>query len=142
MATPHRHRLIVVCPVARLAALGSWWQANIDPADDATGWPALNPSGSDADAVTHRWCSTALTNAQWRAVIVRVCQIAGVTPPTVATWNGWTRAQQRQWLAGVRDQMFAGTGIWLDHSDGDGEWADPEAALTRCGIRRRQAVQP
>jgi hypothetical protein len=140
MPTLNPHRLVVVCPLARLAALGAWWAANIDPADDCANWPALNPSGSDADAATHRWCSTALTNAQWRAVVVRVCQIAGVSPPSVATWNGWTRAQQRAWLNTTREGLFAATGIWLAHSDGDGEWDDPEGALTRLAVRRRQSI--
>lgn len=138
MPTLHRHRLIVLCPVARVAAMLTWWAANIGPEETGKGFQPLNPTGSDADPATHYWCATALTGPQWRAVVVRVCAIAGQTPPTVATWNGWTRLQQREWLAGVRDQMYTATGIWLDHSDNDGGWNDPEAALTRAALKRRQ----
>lgn len=140
MAT-HPHRLVIVCPAARLAAFGTWWSANIDPADNCSMWPPLNASGSDADVVTHRWCSTMLTNAQWRAVVVRVCQIANVTPPTAGQWNGWTRAQKRAWLTSTRDDLLSASGIWLDHSNGDGAWTDPEATLTRLVVRRRQAAE-
>lgn len=140
MATIYLHRLIVVCPAARLVAVGAWWAANVDASDDASAWPALNPSGDPSQPLTHRWCSTALTESLLRAVIVRVCQIAGVTPPTVGTWNGWTRQQKRTWLDGVRDQLFTQTGIWLDLCGNDELWNNPEAVLTRLTLKRRALV--
>ncbi len=140
--TLYLHRLIIVCPLARIAALGTWWAANIDPTDNCSTWPALNPSGDPANPVTHRWCSTALTAAQLRLIIARVCSLASVAPPTVATWNGWTRAEKRAWLGSTRDSLFAATGIWLDLSDGDGQWNDPAAALARIAIKRRQRTSP
>jgi hypothetical protein len=139
--TLYLHRLIVTCPVAALAALGAWWQANLDPVDDLSTWPSLNPSGDPAQPETHRWISTALTVPQWRAVVVKVCQLASVTPPTVAVWNGWTAAQQKAWLVSTRDQLFAATGVWLDLSENDGPvWNDPEAVLATLGLKRRQAA--
>ncbi len=135
--TAYQHRLIIVCPVARFAALVAWYAANIDPTDAGATWPELNAAGDDAPA-NYRWCSTALTDAQLKAVLLRVCTIASQTPPTNNQWNAWTRAQKQSWLAGVRDAMFTASGIWLDLCQQDAEWTDPEAALTRCAIKRRR----
>lgn len=74
MATAYHHRLLVVCPVARFAALMTWYANNIDPNDDGTNWPSLNAAGDDSPA-THRWCSTALTDPQCKAVLARACAI-------------------------------------------------------------------
>lgn len=142
MPTQFVFRLVVVCPAARLAALGAWWSANVDGADDLTTWPSLNASGDPAQAETHRWCSVALTDALLRGVIVRVCQLAAVTPPTAGTWNGWTRAQKKSWLTATRSQLFTNTGIWLDLSDNDGAWTDPGAVLAALSLKRRQATRP
>jgi hypothetical protein len=136
MPTAFLHRLIVVCPAARLAALGTWWAANLDPTDDASTWPALNPSGRAADPVTHRWCSIALTETQLRAVLVKVCQLAAVIPPTAGTWNGWTRQQKIDWLAATRAQLLTATGIWLDLSANDGAWNGAAPALAAAGVQR------
>jgi hypothetical protein len=133
------HRLIVICPAARFASVGTWWQNNIDAADNLSTWPSLNPTGLPTDPETHRWCSTALTEAQCRAVLVQVCNLAVVTPPTLATWNGWTRAEKQSWLVSTRAQLFTNTGIWLDLSDGDGIWNSPEAVLVAAGgLKKRQ----
>lgn len=133
MPTSFLHRLIVVCPASRFAALNTFWRAQIDSADDVTTWPGLNATGLPADPVTHRWCSTALTETLLRPIIVQVCGLASVTPPTVGTWNGWTRAEKRGWLAGVRASFLASTGIWLALSDNDGAWDDPAVVLAAMG---------
>lgn len=142
MPTLFVHRLIVVCPASRYGTLGTWWKANMDPADDVSGWPKLNPSGLSTDAETHRWCSTALNEAQLRLIIVRVCNLAGVAVPTATQWNSWTRAEKRAWLASTRNQLYTNTGIWLDLSDGDGAWNEPESVLTALGLKRRQSATP
>ena len=133
MATNYTSRLVVIVPVGSVAAVGTWWQANIDANDDLTTWPTLSATGSNP--ATHRWCSVALTDAQLRAVLVKVCQLANVTPPSVGTWNGWTRAQKRAWLASTRDSLYANTGIWLDVSDNDGDWDDSQAERTGKGLQ-------
>jgi hypothetical protein len=131
------HRLVIVCPLARIAALGTWYAANVDAADDCSTWPSLNASGLLTDPETHRWASTALTEPLLRAIIVKACQLASVTPPTAATWNGWTRAQKQTWLASTRNSLFTATGIWLDLSDGEGTWTDPDSILGTLGLKRR-----
>jgi hypothetical protein len=129
------HRLVMVVPVARVAAVGSWWAANVHPENDWSAQPELNAAG-DGSPATHRWASTALSDADLKAVLAKVCQIASVTPPTNAQWNGWTRQQKVAWLQSVRDALFAACGIWLDlcQQDGGAAWNDPAAALTRCGL--------
>ncbi len=137
MPTLHQHRLVVVVPAARVPAFGTWWQANIDPTDNCSTWPELNATGADVVG-THRWCSVALQDAQLKAVLARACSIASITPATAGQWNGWTRAQKKVWLDGVRDALFTASGIWLDLCPQDGgAWTDPEAALTRVGVKRR-----
>lgn len=140
MPTTFQHRLIVIVPQARYAALFAWWQANVDAADDGSGWPKLNASGLAADAETHRWCSTALVDSDLKAVLAKVCQLAAVAAPTNAQWTGWTRQQKQQWLAGVRASLLSATGIYLDLSDNDGAWDDAEAVLAVRSIRRRVAA--
>lgn len=133
MPTAFLHRLIVVCPVARVNALNTFWRNQIDAVDDVTTWPGLNATGLPANPVTHRWCSTALTEGLLRPIIVQVCSLASVTPPTAGTWNGWTRAQKQSWLASTRASLFAATGVWLALSNNDGVWDDPAAVLTAMG---------
>lgn len=137
--TRYLFRLVVICPAAKLAAVGAWWKANLDVNDDASTWPLLNPSGDPAQAATHSWCSVALKDSQARALLAKVCQLATVTPPTLGTWNGWTFAQKAAWLAGVRQQLFTNTGVWLDLCDNTGDWNDPTAALAQVAVKVRQA---
>lgn len=142
MASSHLHRVLCIVPEARVAAVGAWWQANMDAADNLSGWPRLNASGNVADAATHRWCCTALTDLQCRTLLFRLCDLAGVARPSNATWNTMTEPQKRTWLAGVRDGVLAGYGIYVRLADNLGGWDDPEALLTAAGIKRKQEVLP
>lgn len=135
----HPHRLVIIVPEARVPTFGTWYASNIDPLDNCTEWMRLNAAGDDA-APTHRWASTALTDAQMRLILLRVCQIASRTPPTAGQWSSWTRPQKVAWLDGTRDAMYAACGIWLDICDQGAAWRAPEAALTRTGTRRRQVA--
>lgn len=133
MPTLFQHRLIVVCPAARFNALNTFWRAQVDAADDVATWPGLNATGSPSDPVTHRWCSTALTEPLLRPIIVQVCNLASVTPPTAPTWNSWGGQQKRDWLVTARTGLFSATGIWLALADNTGDWDDPAGVLTAMG---------
>jgi hypothetical protein len=130
--TNHIHRLIVVIPAAQFAAVGQWWQSVIDPADDLSTWPALSPTGQLPE--THRCGNMAFVPQQLRSTVAKVCQLAGITPPALATWNGWTPIQQRAWLTATRNQFYDQTGIWLDLADNTGDWDDPVGIFANLGL--------
>lgn len=143
MASVWQHRLIVVVPLAPAAqftALRTWWAANVveagDGPDDPANWPGLNAAG-DASPATHRWWSAGLKDAILKAILVKACQLGSVTAPTNVEWNGWTKAQKKTWLVGVRDALYTACGIWLDLCDQEAKWNDPALALTRTGLKVR-----
>lgn len=84
MPTNFTYRIICIVPVAKVVAVATWFTNNIDPATDPSIGPPLNPSGLFADAITHRWCCGAYTVDQCKALIVKICQLAGVAVPTLA----------------------------------------------------------
>jgi hypothetical protein len=138
MASNHIHRVLLIVPEARVAAVGAWWQANMDAADNLSTWPRLNATGSVGSASTHRWCCTALTDLQCRTILFRLCDLAAVARPSIGTWNAMTSAQKRTWLASVRAGVLAGYGIYVRLADNIGGWDDPEALLATAGLKRRQ----
>jgi hypothetical protein len=136
MSTTSQHRIALVVPAAKVAAVTNWFAGNIGPNSvPADLGPALNPSGLAADPVTYRWCSGAWTDAEAKAILTRLCQLAGVAAPTNAQWNGWTGAQKRSWLASVRAGLLAGYGVYVQLSQGDGDWDRAEDALAALGLR-------
>lgn len=147
MATQTPHRLLVVVPLApagQFTALRTFWAASVveagDGPDDPATWPGLNAAG-DTGPATHRWWSAGLKDAVCKAILVKACQIGGQTPPTNVQWNGWTAAEKVAWLKTVRDALLAATGIWLDLCPQVGaKWTDPEAALTKTGVKRQQSA--
>jgi hypothetical protein len=136
--TNWKHRLIVIAPVAALTTLGQWWSQNVDSSDDTSTWVSLNATGLMADPETHRGCNTALTEALARSIMVRVCNLATVTPPTLGTWNGWNKAQKYAWLAATRNQLHTNTGVWLDLADNEGTWTDPQGVAAARGLQVRR----
>lgn len=142
-STAHVHRLIVVLPQAAYAGVFSWWAANVDPSDNGSAWPTLNASGLMSDPETHRWANVALNEQKGRQIIARVCQLAGVTPPTLAQWNGWTKQQKYAWLSATRNALYAATGIWLDLADNETAWDIPTAVLGPLNLKvRHEAPSP
>jgi hypothetical protein len=138
MATLHTLRILLIVPAARVAAVVTWFQANIGatsvPADLG---PALNPSGLTADPVTHRWCSGAWTDAQAKAILAKLCDLAGVTKPTNAQWTGWTRQQKVSWLLSVQAGLFSGYGVWVQLMFNDEGWDASDGALEAVGVQVR-----
>lgn len=136
MPTAFQHRIALIVPAARIGTVVTWFRANIGAASvPADLGPGLNPSGLATDPVTHRWCSGAWTDAEARAILVQLCQLAGVTPPTAAQWSGWTGAEKRSWLASVRAALLSGYGVYVQLSQGDGTWDDSAAALAVLGLK-------
>lgn len=135
MPTAHEHRVIIVAPVARVAAVVAYLQANVDATTDPNLGPPLNATGLAADPVTHRWSNGAYLDWQCRLLLSRLCQLAGTAAPTLGQWNGWTGAQKRSWLASVRAGVLSGYGVGVFLAQNDGPWDDPQAVLTALGLR-------
>lgn len=143
MATLFQHRIVLVVPAAKVAAVVAWFQQNIGatsvPADLG---PGLNASGLPTDPITHRWCSGAWNDGDCKAILAKLCQLAGVTPPTNAQWTGWNRAQKITWLKGVQAGLLSGYGVYVMLSPQDGTWDRAEDALTALGLKTIQTAIP
>lgn len=133
MPTDYEHRILVLIPNARKAAVATWWGNNLDPGQGAATWSVgLSPTGNPP--ATHWWCSTALTDDQLRVLLVQLCQMASLTPP--AGWQQATRQQKLTWLANNLGPILSATGIRVVRDDEDGAWSDAEAALAAHGLLR------
>lgn len=137
MPTQHVHRLIIVVPVAKVAAVVAWLQTNIGancvPSDLG---PGLNASGLAADAATFRWCCASFTELECREILKRLCVLASVTGPTNPQWTSWTGAQKRSWLASVQAAVLSGFGVYVRLADNVGAWDNASALLTAGGLKR------
>lgn len=141
MATSFIHRILLIVPVAKVAAVVAWLQANVDATCPADLGPELNASGLIADAVTHNWQCGAWTDAQCKALLARLCNLASITPPTNNQWNNWTGAQKRAWLTSVHDAILGDFGVYVSLIDNQaGTWGDPNTALTAMGLKIRAGV--
>lgn len=142
MPTLYGHRLLIVVPAARLAAVVGWFDANLPGTAPTSSWAPLSATG--AAPATHYWNSGGWQDSEAKAILLRLCQLASVTPPTGAQWAGWTFAQKRSWLRGVRDTVYANYGAWLGLSANDGDWDDPVQELTSmgAGLRPVQEATP
>ena len=141
MATAYPQRLLCIVPDARKAALVAWWNANIEPGQGANTL-AVPLSATGSLPATHWWFSGAFTVPELRQIIVRLCSLAGITPPTVAQYNNSTNEQRRQWIRNAREDIYAATGIAVTPDDNEGPWADPDEVLAVLGLQRIQAEQP
>jgi len=139
MPTNFQYRLIIIVPVAKVAAVVAWLQANIDPNTDANLGPPLNPSGLFADAITHRWCCGSFVDSDCKAILVKICQLAGVATPTPAQWDNATKAQRISWLVSVQAAILSGYGAWIDLAGNANTWNDPQAALGAMVLKVRAA---
>lgn len=140
--TSYLHRLILIVPDgAKLTVVVNWFQSQIgaNSVAAASDWPGLNASGLASDPVTYRWCCGSFTDAECKAILAKLCQLASVTPPTNATWNGWTGQQKRDWLVSVRDTIWTNYSVWVQLASNTDVWDDPAAALSG---RSLQVIQP
>jgi hypothetical protein len=135
MTTTFAHRVTILIPAARQAAINTWWQANLDSLGGASTFTVGLSADGNAPA-THYWMSGAFTDTELRAMIARLCTLASISAPALATWNGWTRQQKLDWLSTNLPTILANTGIRVVRDDGDGAWSDPDAALAAHGVQR------
>jgi hypothetical protein len=143
MASSHEHRLLIISPDgAKLTAVVNWFWTNIGANSVAAPaqWPALNPSGLNTDPVTHRWSCGSFEDHECRRILAQLCQLASVTPPSLATWNSWTGAQKRSWLVSVRDTILANYGVLVWLANNTGVWDNPESALQAMNLKVRAAA--
>lgn len=139
MATAHEHRLLLIAPVARRAALNTWFAANVDSEGGAQTFAVgLSPAGQPP--ATHYWCSGAWTDQQLRLILQRLCVLAGIAFP--ADWTTRTKAQKLSWLAGQRDAIRVATGIRVVRDDGDGAWSSPHSERGAAGLQVIGRVAP
>ncbi len=139
--TGHVFRLLMVVPVNRVAAVAGWLAANIDPETDLNIGPRLNATGLAADPVTHRIACGAFTDVEAKAILLRICQLASVTPPTAPQWTGWTKAEKIAWLVSVRNALVAGFGVWLGLMGNEDSWDDVDGILANLNLKPvREAV--
>lgn len=133
--TSFQHRIIVIVPVAKVAAVVAWLTANIDPNTDPQLGPALNATGLATDPATYRWCDGSYVDADCKAILLKLCQLASVTPPTGPQWNGWTQAEKIAWLKSVQSAILAGYRAYVTLADNAGTWDDPSAALAAMSLK-------
>lgn len=128
------HRLIILAPTAKAVVVATWMNANLGvntvPVDLG---PGLSADGTGIP--THNWCCIALDDAQAKAVLTRLCTLAGVAQPTPAQWNNATNAQRRTWWQSVRSGVWTNFTVWVQLADNGGQWDDPAAALALRGMK-------
>ncbi len=134
MATNFLHRLFILSPASRQAVVNAWFPANLAPSGGNWLTAGLNATGLRADPVTHHWCTAGLTDAQAKALLVKIRQLALVPLPTTAQWDSATQATKMAWLVGIRAAVVAGFGVFLNLSDNAGAWDDFKGLATAQGL--------
>lgn len=134
MPTQHLHRIFGVCTAARQAAVNTRIRNQLDPTGD--NWFRVPLAATAAGPATHYMMSAALTNSELLALVGWLYQQAGGTLPSGATWNGWTRAEKRMWIRNTAIPQIRTWGVWLQHSDNDGDWESPDDELAQRGMVR------
>ncbi len=129
------HRILLIVPVAKVAAVVTWFQVNVGANAVDTGLgPGLSATG--AAPATHNWMSGSFIDNDCKAILAKLCQLASVTPPTGPTWNGWTQVEKIAWLLTVQAAILSGYGAFVTLSDNTGIWSDSSTALSTMGLLR------
>ena len=134
MPTQYIHRLTFVIPAADQAAINAWITANIDPAP-AGNWFTNGLSSSGVSPATYYWVNAALTDAQCLTILEKVCQLANITPVTLATWNGYTQSQKMAYVANIQASVQAAVGIYILLDDNLGSWTTQATVLTTLSLQ-------
>jgi hypothetical protein len=134
--TDHVHRLNMIVPAAKVPAVVAWFQNQIGPDSLPPGLgPPLNATGNPADPVTHNWCCASYTDPECKAILVKMCQNAGLPVPTPAQWDNATQPQKLTWLLSVRDAVLAQFGAWINLAMNEGQWDSPQEALDHMSLK-------
>lgn len=137
MATLYRHRLTVIVPAPRVAALRSYVDAQIDPGHGAN-WFRPGLASAPGAAPTHYVACFAATNQDLLRLMGRLVTWAGFTLP--AAFRDYTRADVRAYWQSVRAHVLAQTGVRLLHSNNDGDWTPPVTLMEEASLTPVQAV--
>jgi hypothetical protein len=134
VTSSYLHRLLLIVPVGKIAAVASWFQANLGTDSIPTNLgPGLSASG--AAPATYAWLCGSYSDGECKAILTKLCQLAAVTPPTVAQWNGWVQDQKISWLKSVQAGILSGYGAYVTLADNGAAWDNPAAALQTMGLR-------
>jgi hypothetical protein len=133
MATTNIHRVLMLIPAARQAAIQSWWTTNVDPNDNGQTWNVGLSADGQAPASFY-WASAALTDADLIALVRRLALLAGITVPTAGSLA--TKQAKLDWLTANMPTITANTGIRLRRADQDGSWGSVEDELAAAGLQR------
>lgn len=136
--TQYLHRLLLIIPAANQAAMNNFWaqQIDTDGAGHLTFTVGLSASGTGVPS--HYWTSTALTPAQLRKVMVRLCNLAVISQP--ANWDTMTRQEHKQWFGQQKPTIRANIGVRVQLSDNDGAWDDPHVERVAEGVQPVESV--
>lgn len=139
MNTLFSHRLLILIPAARQAAINTFWanQIDTDGAGDQTFTIGLSPTGTPP--VTHYWASCALRPIDLARIVTRLCTLAGIADPNL---GGLTRQQILTWLQNNLPTIRTNTGIAAVRDDNDAAWSDPDTLLQQIGLQRITPVAP
>ncbi len=133
MPTQHLFRLLIGIRAADKAGYETWWKANVDTAPGG-GTFSVGLSATGAAPATHYVACMALTAAQLRLIVIRLCTLAGVSFP--GNWNLLTRAQKRDWLRSQIPALKSAANIKaLVCDDNDGAWDDYSARILGAGVK-------
>jgi hypothetical protein len=137
MATTYAHRVIILIPVARRAAMVTWWNANMDAGEGSNTWTVgLNASGNPANPITHYWVSAAMLPVELARLLNRLCTLAGLIAPD---WANLTRQELLDWLTINLPIIRTTTGIAVVRDDNDTDWSRAETLLENLGLQRLPA---
>ena len=130
--TNYIFRCLIVCPAANRAAFNTWILNNLDPTGGDWFVASLSAAGNVGDTPTHYWCNAALTAAEFKKLMQRLCTLASITAP--ADWDTMTRQEKKRWLLGQRAAIRTATGIRVLPMDNDGVWDSPQDELAAAGL--------
>jgi hypothetical protein len=133
--TQHPYRFTAIVPAALVAGFNTWIRNNLD----ATGgdWLTVSVSMTGSMPYTHALFSAALTVAEIKKVMQRLCNLASIAPPV--NWDSMSRAERKAWLISQRSAINLAIGVYIQVSDNDGSWDNPFAALVAKSLRGKEA---
>jgi hypothetical protein len=131
--TQHTHRLLIVIPASRQTAMQNWWGNNIDASDTTGSTWTVGLSATGSAPATHYWACVALTPAQIKLIIQRLCNLSGITIPSGLA--SYTKAQIVQWITDNLVAIRIATGVRILRDDNDGIWSDYVLQAEVAGVR-------
>lgn len=131
MPTQHLHRLTIIVPAARCAALNAWIKANVDTTGGDWFTPSLSATGNEP--ATHAACGVALTEAEGKKLLGRLAAASGISQP--ANWDTMTRQQKKQWLMDQKAAIRSAIGVLVVGMENGGEWIPSKDSRTEMALK-------